>query len=248
MRKIKNIFLTLVTLSFTACGGGGGGSVSTGGRYMTHAEVAQDFVYRLNVDAGFDVELVKTNTAYSDYIVVYDWDLGTYDAYYIGDYVPGENVISYLNLYDSSFYYDLDPIGGGYYQDYYTGVVFEKVQNGSSKNLMQMAAIKEMVQIDKAAKTLEAEYGLSKDRSREVAQLAVQIANAPKGSLTDEDYDNFAKEILGSSITEFQEAIKKSMEGDKSDLDSLLEVAADVNGVSPEAVDQIVSDIFGGKN
>ena len=109
MKKIFILLALASSLMLTSCGGGGG-TTSTGGVNYTHSQLADEFVFRLFTDLGIDVTLVKTNTLQYDYIVVYDHDLLTYDAYYIGNYNVGENLSNYLYNDDSSFYYDLDDI------------------------------------------------------------------------------------------------------------------------------------------
>ncbi len=120
----KAVSVAVAAMSLVACGGGGGGNVSTGGVFFTHEQLAEEFVRRVNVDvAGYDLQLVKTNTLQYDYIVVYDYTYGTYDAYWLGNYNPGENMYSYLTNYDAYFYYDLIPQGGNVYKDYYSGIL-----------------------------------------------------------------------------------------------------------------------------
>ncbi|MEZ4872842.1 MAG: hypothetical protein R2827_11530 [Bdellovibrionales bacterium] len=131
MKKlIASLAIAVAGLTMSACGGGGGGSGgnSTGGVYLTHSELAADFVYRLNVDMGYDVSLVKTWTQQNDYIVVYDYDLGTYDAYDIRYYNAGEDMYTYLSLYDDNFYYDLDKVGSNTYEHFGPEFAFRKLR------------------------------------------------------------------------------------------------------------------------
>lgn len=223
---------------------GGGGTTSTGGVYFTHAELAKEFVYRLNVDKGYDVELVKTNTLQYDYIVVYDYDFGTYDAYYIGSYNVGENLTNYLKNNSYRFSYDLVNNFDGTYYDPDTGKTFEKTQ-ATPKDRMKLAAIKEGLLVAKASKTLQAEFGLSAQRSQELAKLTIMLKNSPKESMTDADYDRYSTAAFGASISEFKAATFKAMAGSKSELNSLIENAAVMNGVTPEDANNIVSKYFG---
>ncbi|MES2964905.1 MAG: hypothetical protein V4760_13525 [Bdellovibrionota bacterium] len=243
------VFALGAAVLVAACGGGGGGGTGPtpgpgpGTVYYTHEQLAAEFVDRAWGEAGLDLSLAKTNTLQYDYIVVYDYDYGTYDAYYIGAYSPGMNVANYINAYSSSMYYDLDYLGGNQYQDWYTGLVFEEGAP-TSKDLAKVAAFKQEVRVQKSAKKIQADFGLSEERSREVAKLAVQLADAPKSSMTTNDYDNFSKELLGSSISQFNQAMKKSAEGDTSALNGLLDKAAKVNGVGPEHMNKIVGELF----
>lgn len=230
-----------LSLSLAACGGGGGGSSSTNGSYYTHAELAQEFVRRVNVDvAGYDLTLVKTNTLQTDYIVVYDEDYGTYDAYWLGAYNVGENLSSYLHTYDSQFYYDLNMEANNTYRDPYTGVLFEKVQ-ASSKNLSRMKALKEELAINKAAENLRAEYGLSEEKALDTARFAYRVQTASPGTYNVKDYDSFAQELTGSTITEFQSDVKA---GNMNSLNSRLSKAAEVSGMGSEGVNKLIKDMF----
>ena len=102
-------FLFVVMVALAACGGGGGSSSGGGGGggsttpTYTHAELADEFIASLNLDAGYDVTLVKTYTDQDDYIVVYDHDTDTYDSYLIGDYVPGEDIEDYLTDFSERY-------------------------------------------------------------------------------------------------------------------------------------------------
>lgn len=243
---LKNSLIAAATMSLLACGGGGGGgNTSTGGTYYTHEELAQEFVRRVNIDvSGYDLQLVKTNTQQYDYIVVYDHDYGTYDAYYIGAYHPGQNVANYLVSYQNYFYYDLDYIGGNQYQDYYTGIIFEKVQ-ADSKNLSKMKALKEELSINKQAEALRASYGMSEEKAVDTARFALKLKTSAAGTYNVKDYDAFAKELTGSSITEFQNDIKS---GNASSLSSRIEKAGQVSGMGSEGVNKLIKDMFSGQN
>lgn len=243
MNKLGKVISLVAVMALTACGGGGGGT-STGGTYFTHEELAREFVYRMNVDEGYDLELVKDNTLQYDYIVVYDWDLDSYDAYYIGAYNPGENLWNYLDDYAYDFYYDLIPIGFNEYEDYDTGIIFEKTAP-TPKDRLTMAALEETVMVKKAAKTLNAKFGMSQERSKEVAELAVIWHKAPKDRMTDADHDDFATNVLGHSITDYKAAVEKQMAGDASDLNAMIADTAKLNGLSPEKANQIVNNVFG---
>ena len=249
LKAVSSAVLGLgVAMVLSACGGGGGGggTVSTGGVSYTHDQLAAAFVDRAYGDAGIDADLVKSNTLQYNYIVVYDYDYKSYDAYYIGGYVVGQNVSDFIYAHNDQNYYDLDSIGGGLYQDYYSGVTFEETAS-SSKDLQKVAALKQELSVQKSAKKLKAQFGLSDDRSREVARLAVQLANTDKKSMTNADYDGFSKELLGTTIGKFQNAMKAAKEGNAADMNSIIDNAAKVNGVGPEHMNEIMNGLFAGK-
>ncbi len=241
MKKLTKIILTVAAAALTACGGGGGGgSTSTGGTYFTHDQLASEFVRRVNTDvSGYNLTLVKSDTLQYDYIVVYDNYYGTYDAYYIGNYSVGQDLSSYLYNNQSYFYYGLNNDGSGIYTDPVTGVQFEKDEE-SSKNLESLEAAAQQVVLAHSAKTLQDQYGMSESKSLDVAKIAFQINNSPKGSLNVSDYDAFAKQITGSTITEIQAAMKS---GDQAAINDKIDLASQVTGMGPENTQKLLSSL-----
>jgi hypothetical protein len=245
----------LVAVVLAACGGGGhhgGGGYNPpppGCTYncnppphvWSHSELANEFVRRVNAEiANFDVNLVKTWTLQSGYIVVYDWQYGTYDAYYVDAFNPGGDVGAYFNAYEDWSYYDLVPEYGGTYWDPITGTRFEKVE-ASGKNLSKMKALKEAIAIKRVSDKLHAEYGLSAEKSELTARFAYKLKNSPAGTYNDKDYDAFAKELTGSTISEFQ---KDFTENNTASLASRIQTAAETTGMGPEGVNKLISEMF----
>ena len=243
IRSISAAFAVAGMMTLAACGGGGGGT-STGGHYLTHAELAQEFVRRVNLEIqGFDLSIVKINTLQYDYIVVYDHDFGTYDAYFIGGYSPGTNLPNYINQHESMFYYGLIPEYGNTYYDQRSGTRFEK-SAGSSKNLAKLQALKEQLVISRAAAKMRATYGLSVEKSEDAARFAYKMQTTPAGTYNVADYDAFAKELTGSTITEFQEDFKA---GNLVDLTQRINTAGEVSGMGVEGVNKLIGDMFVGQ-
>ncbi len=240
LKTLKATTLALASATILAACGGGGGSTSTGGVYYTHEQLAEEFVARAYGDAGIDAKLVKTNTQQYNYIVVYDRDLNTYDAYWIGGYNVGENIYNYISRNNSKMFYDLDYVGGNLYKDYYSGITFTET-SASTKDLGKLAAIKQQLKIKKSAEKLKAQYGLNDTTAIKAARIAVSVANNP--NMSKSALDNAAKELTGSTITQFQAAMKKSAEGDSKALSSLIDNAAKLNGVGPEHMNQILEGL-----
>ncbi|WP_413575329.1 hypothetical protein ACLVWU_13530 [Bdellovibrio sp. HCB290] len=242
MNYFKNtvkLGLVAATITMAACGGGGGGggSVSTGSVYYTHEELANEFVKRAYTDAGVNLTLVKATTNSAGYIVV-DYH-GNTQAVYIDDWSVGENIHDYIY---SQKWYDVSYIGNGYYQDA-SGYVYEE-STTSNKDLAKITAMKQALDINESAKGIQAQFGLSSERSQTLARLAVQLKNNPKASMTDADYDAYTKEIIGSSYNELKRAMVKQSQGDYSDVGALVEKAAQANGVGPEQVTQILTSLI----
>jgi hypothetical protein len=163
----------------------------------------------------------------------------------LGTFSPGQNIFNWLNNNDYKFYYDLIPIGYNEYEDWSTGIIFEKTAP-TPKDRLKMAALEEGLLIKKAANTLTAQFGLSQERSQEVAKLAVVWQKTPKERMSDADHDRFAKDILGHSITDLKAAVAKKSNGDSSSLKKMISDTAEMNGVSPEHMNDIISGVFGG--
>ncbi len=266
---MKNLIaLVAMTVLLVSCGGGNGGGAPSLG--LNHKELAQEFVTALNATGNYNVELTKKSTLQYDHVVVYDRTLKQYDAYYIGDWKPGQDVVNYVDTLSNNFYYDLRRIPGhwitvedyGSYYDYYTGQyefgwhwedeyvptryrdrrtgLLFEKVQATGKDLEKIAAFKEGLQIKNSADLLAGEFGLSQSRAKEVARLAVQW-DKNQDSMTDADHDAFSTEVLGVSITDAKEAFKKSLEGDSKSLEAVIEQAAATNDIAPEDMQEIFS-------
>lgn len=272
MRIINRLIITsLLSVFLVSCGGGNGSGDPVAD--LTHNELAEQFVRELNATGNYDVEIVKSSTLQYNYVVVYDRDFGTYDAYDLTNYSVGSDVTTFVSSNANSFFIDLRRIPGYYettlewdyyyntytgdyewgwverteyiptrYRDPITGILFEKNEDGI-KDLEKIAAFQEHKTISKSADTIVTKFGLSAERATEVAKLAVQWEKNKK-SFTDSEHDEFSKEVLGVTITEAKEAIQKSVEGDSTDLESVINTAANVNGITPEAMNEIVVEFF----
>jgi hypothetical protein len=240
---IKAVVAVAAVAALTACGGGGGGgNPSTGGTYFTHEQLASEFVRRVNVDvAGYDLTLVKTNTLQYDYIVVYDKDYKTYDAYYIGNYNPGENLKNYLNNYEYKFYYDLIPESGNTYRDYVTGKVFE-VDSEASMDLDQVAGIEQMISIKKNAKKYRKEYGMSEGAAKSLARYSTEVANQAPGSFDKARFDAFSKSLTGST---YSDVLADEKAGNTESLKARLATAQQKTGMKDaEKMKKLMNDLF----
>jgi len=239
---MKNLFITaVVLLTLTACTGGNGGGTPS----QTHNQLANTFVDELYLD-GYNVTLMKSDTNQRDYIVVYDSDYGTYDAIDISQYDPNYDYAdNYYSDHSYNHYYGLDYIGGNTYEDYYSGITFEKT-TATKKDLAKISALVEEIELGKTAEYLSSDkFGLSLERAKSVARLALNWKKASKKGMTDAEHDNFSTELLGFSITTGKAAVKKSMEGNSNDLKDLIQDAATANDITPEHANGLMTQIFG---
>jgi len=268
LNNVINTTLLATALTLTACGGsgggggggtGGGGTGGGGGTYVpTHAELASDFVQKMNNELGYDVSLVKTNTEQYGYIVVQDYDavdydiygnlLPVYDAYYINDYDLNSDIDQYLVDYDADIFYYLDDLFNGTFEGYDPVfdeyLIFEETQI-SSKDLEKVGGMLAEIKVSKAAEKLAAEFGLSEERSMSVAKMASQWEKvSKKRAMTTADADAFSKGMLGVSLTAVKDAYTESLQGNDSMMAELLEEAALVNGTSPEHMNDLMNEFI----
>ena len=96
--------------------------------------------------------------------------------------------------------------------------------------------------MEKSAKFLSSEFGLSLERGKELARLTAHWKKASKKGMTASEQDAFATEALGFSITQGIEAVQSN---DASSLNTLVEQAAEANGITPEHATQLMTKVFG---
>lgn len=240
------LFTSVLALSsimlLVGCGGGGSRS-SSSVYYPTHAELADRFVDKLRVDLNYDVSLMKTYTRQTDYIVVYDYDYNTYDAYDLSGFSYYSNVSDYIDYNDHNFFYDLDYVGGNVYEDWYTGIQFNKTQM-TPVSMSKAAALVTEIKKRKAKNILNVEFGLAPERADEVATMALQMQSMDKDSLTAADYDSFAQEVVGVSFTKLKSAMKQSANGQTQSLEEAYELAALKNETSVEHVKKLAESLL----
>jgi len=92
---------------------------------------------------------------------------------------------------------------------------------------------------------LTAKFGLSEERALQVAKLNTSWTKLSKSrALTDADAEAFSKELTGVSITAMNNAMKAMKEGSASEMNAVLEKAAEVNGTTTENMSEIMSALF----
>ena len=113
----------------------------------------------------------------------------------------------------------------------------------SYKDLEGMGAKKEFIEIENSAANFQSQFGLSEERSFEVAKI-VNAYNkiGKKRALTTKDRNIFTHSLLGVDYKSSKKALESHIQGDENALTDILEKASDVNGISPEQVQELVGD------
>lgn len=117
--------------------------------------------------------------------------------------------------------------------------------DSGSVDMEKLAALKEQHYLGQMAAQVQAKFGLSSQRSKEIATVAHQF-NKLAGSreLTEKDSNVFAKGVIGVNIKDVEAAVSKSLKGESSELNTLLSKIAQVNDTTPENVSNIINQIF----
>lgn len=232
MKQFVNISLLAITLGMSACGGGGGS------RPKTAAEI---FVENLNYsDAYKSYYLTKDPTHQYGYIVV-ETGTGSYRAIDITSAYRWGYTSDYAYFWDNSFTVWND--GNGYFSDIW-GNLYEDAAD-AAKDLEKVGAIIQKARVQDIGEQLSANYGLSETRGIEVAKLLVDWKTLQKKrSLTDADADAFSEKLLGFSLTDAMKAYDKFAQGDKADMDKLVDEAARNNDTSPEHLRDLFGEIL----
>ena len=192
-------------------------------RYDASVDNAADYYYD-NLNHHFlDLKKIPAHyqTEYNYEVVgVDEWG---YDVY---DYVPEE-------VYVSTQYWDSR-----------SNLYFEKV-SASPKDLAKVVALQEAIEIDKASTSISNQLGLSLKRSREVANLKQYWKKVDKKSMTKSELSSFTTELLGFSIDDAIGAYQASANGNDSQLEGLINQSAEVNSITPEHAQSLMSKVFG---
>jgi hypothetical protein len=204
---------------------------------------------------SYDFELVKFGKDNANYAVINVSGAENFVmAVDITNYTVGTNYYTHISANNAYAY--LTDNGNGTYScgvgcmntnvsgPATTSMVFENTV-ASVKDLEKAAAFVESYKVETLASSLSAQFGLSEERATTVAKLASSYEKLSKSrALTNADADAFSKELTGVTISEMQGAYKSMTEGSTSELNAVLEIAAEVNGTSSENMAVIMNKLF----
>ncbi|MBF0312183.1 MAG: hypothetical protein HQK52_02135 [Oligoflexia bacterium] len=253
MKKQLKSLLLVSMLSLVSCFGGGSGSVGGGGGGGgggSYSSNADKFVSALNAyygtSYGDKIRLVKEHgqEAY-EYCVIYDDRSNQYVAYNLSGYYPGMSIGSYLSSAGNrDIIGNLEYTSYGTYYSWAYDIHFEETA-ASAKDLEKVGAFIQEKKNVAMGEKIAAEFGLSEDRGIQIAKLASQWgALKKKRTLTSADAHAFSKQVIGVDLETATKAFKKSLEGDKTDLNALFDKAAEVNNTTPERINKIFNELL----
>ncbi len=249
-KQLSNVMLMSALALLVACDGGGS------------VDRVDNFISLLNsqssVDSTFYLAKHPNQTLTQGFVVVYSAETG-YLAYDISNYQRGDSWYTYAATAEYQEVYIYDSYSDAYGEVFYVGsafandtfssyageFVFEQTEE-SFKDVEKVAALKDSFKTAKLGEVLSSSYGLSEGRGQKVAKLVVQWERLSKGrKMTTADADAFTQELLGVDMTTATLALTKPSSSTVNKLEDLLAKAATLNGVSPEHMEQIITDFVG---
>ena len=172
---------------------------------------------------------------------------------YIIDY--DDYTYSYPNIYNSyydTYYTDRPPTSYGSWRDithstsYFTGGGFTFDESRSlAKDLESKLGKDESENIKIVSSALEAQYGLSEDKSLSLAKLYSQYSEMTNlRSLSDAEKKEFEVEAFGVSLNEFEKAFIQKKKGEENNLNTLIQKASEHNELAPEVIRNLIDQMF----
>ncbi len=231
--KILVSFLTMILASCTI----------VVGPTKTKLEYAQEFVNNLSNDplAYDEFFLEKTNTQRGGGWILVEDDFGEIRA------VDIYSLIRDSYTYDLDYFTDyskpVDYIGNNNWMDY-DGFIYEEGVT-PKKDLEKIAANLEKLKVESMGESFSERFGLSEERGLQVANLVNNWKKVSSTrSLTEADADSFSKKLLGFNLNAGIKAMEELKEGNSKSLESLVATAAKTNGVTPEQMNEIMTDFM----
>ena len=222
---------------------------------------SRPIIVKINTVQGGQWIVVKEFTR-SDAGLFSSPDYGYYVAYDLASYEPGQ-FQSYLDfspgrsIYgarvdtDYAIYLGTYSVGDNTFNNYYsydldTGeeniITFEE-NSGFRKDLEKIGANLESLDNQDLSLNLEENYGLSEERAQSVAKITSSFQKIQnKRALTAKEMNIYTQKVLGVDYTAGKKALESHIQGDSSEMDELMERAADLNGTSPEAVQELMGE------
>lgn len=270
---MKVLLISSILVLFTACNSGGNGNGAPGlthnqlaEKFVQELNLDSEFSVTLTKKSTLEKNFIVIYDPYTDSYDAINIDnynpasSNAADYYYANsarsfmdlDLLPGhyETELDYVIVgydYDGYAIYGYEPVNVWVptrYRDRFSGIVFEKVA-GSSKDLAKVVALQEAAVLQKTAEFLSSEFGLSLSRGKEVASLQAHWKKSSQKAMTNTELDAFSTELLGFSISKGVKAYQSSNEGSSTAIETLVNQAANANGITPEHASKLMTKVFG---
>jgi hypothetical protein len=152
----------------------------------------------------------------------------------------------YATVWDTDYGYYIDSYGywgvNGLFYDYYTGRAVNEGATAGSKDLLTVVGNREEDVIQQAGKTWAAKYNLDAATGVKVARALNDWNRIVKTrERTEQDLADFTQRVVGLKLADIQNA---ALTQDKSQMDNLVDQAAQNWNTSPENMRNILKSIY----
>jgi len=122
--------------------------------------------------------------------------------------------------------------------------VFEETES-YSHDLESMGAREEQRKLNKIARNISFDYGLSLDRSNDIAKLMFNYKKMTNNrSMTNADLNAISEQLLGASVDDMNDMLQRQIQGDENAYNDFIDRAAYINGTTPEQMNAIIESIL----
>ncbi|MBF0361344.1 MAG: hypothetical protein HQK49_10045 [Oligoflexia bacterium] len=251
IKKYGCFFVLIGVLLFISCDPGDNSNIIPSP--LDRLNLAKKFVDELNrynersnVEEMFYLKKIHgISDTTNNYIVVKDEHSGLYNAYDLNKYTQGMTYDAFIkNAGEKGVIDNLFNNQDGTFTDRFNIEWIFEDTSPSTKDLEKIGALKDEMKIANVREGLAADFGLSEERSAQIAKLVLQWNKLEKRrAMTDEDVRAFSKELLGVDLNTALNAYKKSLQGDKHELDLFIKKASEANFITPEKMQLILNQI-----
>lgn len=272
MKNLVTLAILAMALNLVGCGGpllikG------LDGKNYSWSDTAKDLADEINQELGDNgvpvtFEVVKAQTKEYGYIVYKITTPGPEPIFVavdirgfrtgmeIEDFLGLDNIIPFITdligtgsssvgFHVPGMFINLAKEGSNYrYSNNGVEMLFAQDAEGG-KDLETVGARIETANVAELSERLVSNYGLSTERAQEVAKLSSSYNKlSSKRSLTETEMNKFSQELVGMNYSTAQSAMEKHFQGDSKEYNTLLQKAANKNGVDPEQVSSIMGELL----
>ena len=248
MKKLLTNLIVLGCLGLASCGTDGtNGTDGTDGKDapINILDKAADFNKRNNSSSTTVAHTVVKAMTGIDNFVVFGNSSGDFYVYDLTNYDIKTGIrfefVGTATVYSDNFY-EITTHSSGY--ESYNGMILEETSS-TTKDLESMGVNLESFANVELASNLEENYGLSAERAQSVAKITSSFQKIQnKRALTAKEMNIYTQKVLGVDYTAGKKALEAHIQGDSSEMDALIEKAAEMNNIDPEAVGEMVGEFL----
>ena len=118
-------------------------------------------------------------------------------------------------------------------------------KNGSIKDVESLGSRIKNIESEELAEVLTLEFGLSEQRSEEVAKIKTSYDKISSNrELTLKERNQMTMRLLGVDLKSAKNALERRIQGSNEDYNMFIERSSEFNNIDPEALTEMVSEIL----